>query len=36
MRAKTKATRTPAMKPLKLAPEQVDALVAYLGTLHGK
>jgi mono/diheme cytochrome c family protein len=36
MRAKTKAARTPAMKALKLAPDQVDALVAYLGTLHGK
>lgn len=33
MRAKTNAARTPAMKAMKLAPEQVDALVAYLGTL---
>ena len=30
MRAKTNASRTPAMKPMKLSPEQVDALVAYL------
>ena len=30
MRAKTSATRTPAMKPMKLSPDQVDALVAYL------
>jgi mono/diheme cytochrome c family protein len=33
MRAKTKATRTPAMKQLKLSKEQVDGLVAYLQTL---
>jgi len=33
MRAKTNATRTPAMKALKLSADQVDALVAYLGTL---
>jgi mono/diheme cytochrome c family protein len=33
MRAKTKATRTPAMKAPTLAPEQLDALVAYLETL---
>ncbi|MBI3402470.1 MAG: cytochrome c [Acidobacteria bacterium] len=33
MRAKTKATRTPAMKDQKLTPEQLDALVAYLETL---
>ena len=30
MRAKTNATRTPAMKPTKLKPEQIDALVAFL------
>ena len=30
MRAKTNATRTPAMKPAKLTPEQIDALVAFL------
>ena len=30
MRAKTNATRTPAMKPMKLAPDQIDALIAYL------
>jgi mono/diheme cytochrome c family protein len=30
MRAKSSATRTPAMKPMKLSPDQVDALVAYL------
>lgn len=30
MRAKTKASRTPAMKPMKLSPDQIDALVAYL------
>ena len=30
MRAKTNATRTPAMKPLKLNLDQIDALVAYL------
>lgn len=33
MRAKANATRTPAMKPIKLSVDQVDALVAYLGTL---
>jgi mono/diheme cytochrome c family protein len=33
MRAKTNATRTPAMKPLKLTTEQVDALVAYITSL---
>lgn len=33
MRTKTKATRTPAMKDPKLAPEQLDALVAYLETV---
>ncbi len=33
MRAKANATRTPAMKPLKLSRDQVDALVAYLSTL---
>jgi mono/diheme cytochrome c family protein len=30
MRVKTNAKRTPFMKPLKLTPEQIDALVAYL------
>lgn len=30
MRAKQNASRTPAMKPLKLSPDQIDALVAYL------
>jgi len=30
MRAKTSATRTPAMKPIKLSPDQIDALIAYL------
>ena len=30
MRAKANATRTPAMKPLKLSADQIDALVAYL------
>ena len=30
MRVRTSATRTPAMKPAKLTPEQIDALVAYL------
>jgi mono/diheme cytochrome c family protein len=34
MRAKTNATRTPAMKPVKLSPEQVDALVAYLTSVQ--
>jgi mono/diheme cytochrome c family protein len=33
MRTKTKATRTPAMKPTKLSGDQVDALVAYLTSL---
>ncbi|MBZ5557243.1 MAG: cytochrome c [Acidobacteriia bacterium] len=33
MRAKAKATRTPAMKDPKLTPEQLDALVTYLETL---
>lgn len=33
MREKTKAARTPVMKPVKLTSEQVDALVAYLQTL---
>ena len=33
MREKTKATRTPAMKPTKLTKDQVDVLVAYLQTL---
>lgn len=30
MRAKTNATRTPAMKPIKLSPDQIDALIAFL------
>ena len=30
MRTKSNATRTPAMKPLKLSPDQIDALIAYL------
>jgi mono/diheme cytochrome c family protein len=30
MRAKSNATRTPAMKPFKLSADQVDALVAYI------
>jgi|SRR4051794_10057915 mono/diheme cytochrome c family protein len=30
MRTKQGATRTPAMKPMKLSPDQIDALVAYL------
>jgi len=33
MRAKANATRTPAMKVIKLSPDQLDALVAYLATL---
>jgi mono/diheme cytochrome c family protein len=33
MRAKTNATRTPAMKLIKLSSEQVDALVAYIASL---
>jgi mono/diheme cytochrome c family protein len=32
MRAKTNATRTPAMKPIKLSPEQIDALIAYISS----
>lgn len=36
MRAKTNATRTPAMKKLPLNGGQVDALVAYLGSLKAK
>jgi mono/diheme cytochrome c family protein len=36
MTKKTKATRKPAMKPLKLSPADVDALVAYLVTLKKK
>jgi mono/diheme cytochrome c family protein len=35
MREKTKATRTPAMKKTPLSDDQVDALVAYLGSLKG-
>ena len=30
MRAKQNATRTPAMKPIKLSADQIDALVAFL------
>jgi mono/diheme cytochrome c family protein len=30
MRTKANATRTPAMKPMKLSADQIDALVAYL------
>src|SRR5215471_15952003 len=30
MRAKENATRTPAMKPMKLSADQIDALIAYL------
>jgi mono/diheme cytochrome c family protein len=30
MRVKTKASRTPAMKPSQLTPEQIEALVVYL------
>jgi mono/diheme cytochrome c family protein len=33
MRAKSNATRTPAMKPLKLSADQVDALVAYITSI---
>lgn len=33
MRTKTNATRTPAMKPIKLTPDQIDALVAYLTSI---
>jgi len=33
MREKSKATRTPAMKPTKLSKDQIDTLVAYLQTL---
>jgi mono/diheme cytochrome c family protein len=33
MRAKTNATRTPAMKQMKLAGDQVDALVAFITSL---
>lgn len=33
MREKTHATRTPAMKPIKLSADQVDALVAYITSL---
>jgi mono/diheme cytochrome c family protein len=35
MRAKTKATRVPEMKPLNLTKDQVDALVAFLQTQKG-
>jgi cytochrome c553 len=30
MRARENATRTPAMKPMKLSGDQIDALIAYL------
>lgn len=33
MRTKSGATRTPAMKAMKLSPDQVDALVAFIGSL---
>ena len=33
MRTKTKATRTPAMKPMTLSSDQVNALVAYITSL---
>jgi mono/diheme cytochrome c family protein len=33
MRGKTNATRTPAMKPIKLSADQVDALVAFITSL---
>ena len=33
MREKAHATRTPAMKPVKLTPDQIDALVAYLTSI---
>lgn len=33
MREKMHATRTPAMKPMKLSADQVDALVAYITSL---
>jgi mono/diheme cytochrome c family protein len=33
MRAKANATRTPAMKAIKLSADQIDALVGYLSTL---
>jgi len=33
MRVKTKSTREPAMKPLKLSKDQVDGLVAYLTSI---
>jgi mono/diheme cytochrome c family protein len=36
MTAKTKATRTPAMKQFALPKEDVDALVAYLSSLRKK
>jgi len=36
MTAKSKATRTPAMKAFSLPKDDVDALVAYLGTLKKK
>jgi mono/diheme cytochrome c family protein len=32
MRAKTNATRTPAMKPIKLTADQIEALVAYISS----
>ena len=33
MRVQMKATRTPAMKPVKLSADQIDALAAYLMSL---
>ena len=33
MRTKTKSTREPAMKPVKLSKDQVDGLVAYLTSI---
>jgi mono/diheme cytochrome c family protein len=33
MRTKTSASRTPAMKAMKLTPDQVDALVAFITSL---
>jgi mono/diheme cytochrome c family protein len=33
MRTKTNATRTPAMKQIKLTPDQIDALVSFISSL---
>ena len=30
MRARSNAARAPAMKPIKLSPDQIDALIAFL------